>query len=132
MYQHHIKSKLYLNAFQTWICLLLIKSCFLIHSFIFKMSPNRGNSLKDVFIPKLLNNPLASCSFIILDILLSYAAYLMKDLFCTLLLFLTFGFLVSLFFLHFKQYSFINRRKSLMNCLGLYIFDCFFYIVIFA
>ena len=35
-----------------------------------KGGPNKGIRLKRVFIPKLLNNPLASCSLINLDFLL--------------------------------------------------------------
>ena len=65
------------------------------------MSSNRGIFLIPVFNPKLLNNPLALCSLINLDFLLSHTADFNKSV-SFLLCFANFGFL---FFLHFKQYD---------------------------
>ena len=50
-----------LNVFQAWIYLLQTKLCLLLHTFyIFKkILPNSGILFKNVFDPKLFNNPLA-------------------------------------------------------------------------
>ena len=56
-------------------------------------------------IPKLLNNIFACCSLINFDFLLSHAARFHKIIVLPLLVFETFGFMLSVFFLHFKQYD---------------------------
>ena len=61
--------------------------------------------LKGIFIPKLINNPLAFCSLINLDFLLSHTVHFDKSIILPLFVFTTFGFLLSVFFLHFKQYE---------------------------
>ena len=86
----------------------LIKTCLQFHSFyIFKKTlPNtRIILLRDVFIPKLLNNPLGSRSLINLDFLLFRTACFNESIILVFFVFTTFRFLVSDFFLHFKQYD---------------------------
>ena len=61
--------------------------------------------LKGVFIPKLLNNLLASCSLINFDFLLSHTADFDKSIILLFFVLKTFGFLLSVFFLHLKQYD---------------------------
>ena len=61
--------------------------------------------LNNVFIPELLNKPLASCCFANFDILLSHAAHFDKSIIIPCFVLATFRFLLSLFFLHFKQYD---------------------------
>ena len=57
-----------------------------------------------IFIPvNLLNNPLASCSLIKFDFLLLHTAHFDTSIILPFLVFKTFGFLLSVFFLHFKQ-----------------------------
>ena len=62
-----------------------------------------SKSLKiGTFIPaKLLNNQLASCSLINLDFLLPQTAQFDESIILPFFIFLTFGFLLSVFFLHF-------------------------------
>ena len=67
------------------------------------MGSNKGIKLKDVLIPKLLNNPLGSCCLINFNFLLLYTAHFDKGIILTFLVHKTFGFLLFLFFLHFKQ-----------------------------
>ena len=50
------------------------------------------------FIPKLLNNPLASCSLINFSFLLSHTAQFDKSIILPFFVFATFGFLLSVFF----------------------------------
>ena len=54
--------------------------------------------LKGVFIPKLLKNPLASCSFVNFDFLLSHTVHFDKSIILTCFVLATFGFLLSVFF----------------------------------
>ena len=75
-----------------------MRTCLLFHSFYTK-----GLLLKGGFIPKLLNNPLVSCSLINFDFLLSLTAYFDKNI-LPVVVFNTFGFLLSVFLLPFKQY----------------------------
>ena len=51
----------------------------------------------------LLNNPSASRSLINFDFLLSHTEHFDKSIILLFLVFTTFGFLLSVFFLHFKQ-----------------------------
>ena len=67
--------------------------------------PTKRNLLKCFFITKLLNNPLASCSLINLNFLLSHTAHFDKSIILPFFVFTTFRFLFSVFFLHFKQYD---------------------------
>ena len=70
-----------------------------------KRGPNKGNWLKGVFIPKLLNNLLVSCSLINFDVLLTQTAHFDKSIILPFFFLTTFGFLISVFFLHFRQYD---------------------------
>ena len=65
--------------------------------------PNREISLKDVFIPKLRNNALASRSLINFDILLSHTSHFYQNVTLPFFVLTSLGFLLSVFFLHFKQ-----------------------------
>ena len=77
--------------------------------------------------PKLFNNQLASCSLIDLDFLLLQTVQFDKSTIFPMFVFTTFRFLLSVFFLPFKQYvCFINRLKSSMNCLSIKFLVCFF------
>ena len=70
------------------------------------MSPNNGILPNGVLIPKLLNNPFASCCFISLECLLLHTAYFDDNINVPLLAFEAFGFIfLYFFFLHFKQYE---------------------------
>ena len=75
------------------------------------MSPNIGNLLKGVLIPNLLNNPFASYLLINLDFLLLHIAHFGNIISLPLLILETCGFMVFVYFLHFKQYDsiFINK-----------------------
>ena len=64
------------------------------------MSPNNGIFLKGIVIPVWLNNQLASCSLIYLYLLLLHTAHFDKTIILPLLVFETFGFLLSASFLH--------------------------------
>ena len=55
--------------------------------------------------PKLLNNPFACYSLIILDFLLPHMTHFYNIIVLPLPVFKTFGFMLSVFFLHFKQYD---------------------------
>ena len=82
------------------------------------MSPNNRILLNGVLSPKLLNNPIASCSFINLHFLLPYISHFDDDI---NLPFLVSNILESIFFvfsLHFKQYVsmfYNNNNISLTN-----------------
>ena len=58
---------------------------------------------KGVFILKLLNNQLVSSSLINFDCLLCHTSHFVKNIILPFLVLTTFGFLLSVFFLHFKQ-----------------------------
>ena len=55
------------------------------------MSPSNGILLKGVLIPKLLNNPSASCSFINFDFLLPHTAHFDDNTNLPFLVFLNVG-----------------------------------------
>ena len=75
--------------------------------------PTKGSLLKGVFIPKLLNNLLASCSLINLDSLLSHTAHFDKSIILFFFVLTTFGFLLSVFFL--LSYCHILFAHYLLN-----------------
>ena len=63
-----------------------------------KKSPNTGILFNGVLRPKLLNNPFACCSLINFDFLLPHMAYFDKTIVLPLLVFETFGSMLSVFF----------------------------------
>ena len=67
------------------------------------MSPNNGILLNGVSRSKLLSIPLVFCFLINLDFLLPHIAHFDTSIVLPLLVFQTFGFILSVFFLHFKQ-----------------------------
>ena len=62
-----------------------------------KIRPNMGIWVKVVFISKLLNNQLASCSSINLEFLQSHTASFDESIIYLFFVFLTLGFLLSIF-----------------------------------
>ena len=64
-----------------------------------------GILIIDFLISKLLNSPLASFSLINFYILLLHTANFEKSIVLPFFVLATFGFLLSVFFLHFKQYD---------------------------
>ena len=60
--------------------------------------------LNDLLIPKVLRNPLPSCSVINLNFLLLYKAHFDNSIILLVLIFITFGFTISVLFLNFKLY----------------------------
>ena len=54
-------------------------------------------------IPKLLNNFFASCFFIVLDFLLLHTAHFDTNIVLPFLVFETFKFMFSVFYLHYRQ-----------------------------
>ena len=64
-----------------------------------------GKFLKIVHLTpvNLLNDPLASCNLINFNLLLSHLAHFNKSIVLPFLVFPTFGFLLSVFVLHFNQ-----------------------------
>ena len=68
--------------------------------------------MKGVFIPKILNKQLASCSLINFDFLLSHTAHLDKSIILQFYVLATFGFLLSVFFVHFKKYDNISYKQT--------------------
>ena len=63
------------------------------------MSPNNGILFNSVLRPKLLNNPFACCSLINFDFLLPHIAHVDKIIALPLVVFESFGFILSVFFL---------------------------------
>ena len=61
-------------------------------------TPLRRFRAKGAFILKLLNNPLASCSLINFEFLLSHTAHYYKSIILPFFVLATFGFLLSVFF----------------------------------
>ena len=61
--------------------------------------------LKGVCFPELLNNPIASYSLINFNFSLSHTAHFDKGIILPFFALTTFGFLLSVFFLRFKQYD---------------------------
>ena len=98
-------------CFSRWSASNLHKSglsyiCLLFHSFytVEKYYPIIGILFTNsIFIPKLLNNTLASCSLINFDFLQPQTAQFDESIVLPFFVFTTFGFLISVFFLHFKQ-----------------------------
>ena len=82
------------------------------------MSPNNGILFSGVLRPRLLNNPFAYCFFINLDFLLPHTAHFDDNIVLPLLVFETLGFILSVFFLLFKQYvdMFYNDGLLLPFC----------------
>ena len=70
-----------------------------------EISSNSRILLKGVPIPKLLNIPLASCFLINLYFLLSHITHFDKSISFPLFIFATLEFLISVFFLLFKQHD---------------------------
>ena len=66
------------------------------------MFPNNGILLRGVLGSKLFNNPFASCSFINPDVLLPYTVHFDNKIVLTFFAFITFEFILSVFYLHFK------------------------------
>ena len=64
---------------------------------------NKGILFKGVFIPKLLNNCLACCSLTNFAFLLLHTSHFDKSITLPFLVFTAFGFLHSVFLLHFKH-----------------------------
>ena len=69
-----------------------------------KISPSIGTLLSGVLIPNLFNNQFASWILINLDFLLPHIAQFDSIIALPLLVPKIFGFMFSVFFLHFKQY----------------------------
>ena len=67
------------------------------------MSPNNGILFNGVLIPKLLNNPFASCSFMNLEFLLPHTAHFDNNKDLPFFVLNTLEFILSASFLHFKQ-----------------------------
>ena len=61
-----------------------------------------GILFNDVLIPKLLNNPFACCSLINFDFLLPHMVHFDKIIILPLTVSETFGFIFSVFFLHYN------------------------------
>ena len=85
--------------------------------------PSNEILLRRVLIPKLLNNPFASCSFINLDFLLPHIAHFDDDIDLPFLVFNTFELTYSVFFLHFKKYVNMFYNDQHKKSLGLIIFQ---------
>ena len=68
------------------------------------MSLNNGILLNGILIPKLLNNPFASCSFINLDFLLPHTAHFDDRFNLPFLVSIVFASIFFVFLLHFIQY----------------------------
>ena len=66
-----------------------------------KTSPNIGSLCKGVLIPRLLNNPFASCFLINFEFLAPYIAHLDNIIGLSLLVFETTGLMFSVFFFYF-------------------------------
>ena len=64
------------------------------------MSPNNGILFNGVLRPKLLNNPFACCSIINFDFLLPHMAHFDRIIVLPLVVFKTFGFMLSVFFFY--------------------------------
>ena len=83
------------------IIVKIIKIILIVKIFQTKCYPIR----EGVLIPNLLNNPVAYCSLINLDFLILHTAHFDKTIVFPLLVFKTFRFILSVSFLHFKQYG---------------------------
>ena len=85
----------------------VIRSVFYVY-ILNKRGPNKGILLKGVFIPKLLNNLLTSCSLINFNFLLSHTLHFDKSIILPFLVYATFEFLLSVFFFYA-----LNNRTAL-------------------
>ena len=125
--------KFRLSSFQSWIYLLPTITFSLFHSF--SILKTKENLLKEVYlkvsIPKLLNNSLASCPLKKFDFLLWHTAHFDKSIILPFLLFTTFVFLLSLFFLHFEQYDNIVALLSPKDDLLSNLFSFFHFAIFF-
>ena len=85
------------------------------------MSPNNGILFNGVLIPKLLNNTFACCSLINFDFLLPHMAHFDKIIVLPLIVFETFGFILSVFpffyTLNSKIGLFLYNINIFMSCL---------------
>ena len=100
IHKHYKQIQVILNTFQVWICLLLIKSCLLSHSFyyIFKTT---YLLILEFYLKIILTQSysiIASCSSINLDFLQSHNAHLDEIISFPLFAFVAVEFLVSVFF----------------------------------
>ena len=68
------------------------------------MPTNNGILFSGVLRPKLLNNPFAFCSYMNVDLLLPNTAHFDNNIDRPFLVFKTFEFTFSVFFMHPKQY----------------------------
>ena len=69
-----------------------------------KLSPSNGTSLlTGILRPKVVNFPLSSCFLINLDFLQPHTVHFDNVIVLPVLVFETLGFILYLFFLHFKQ-----------------------------
>ena len=80
--------------------------------------------LSSALVPKLLNSPFASCSFIHLELLPRHKAHFDNNIDLSFLVFNTFKFIFSVLFLHYKQYVNMFYNGLYMKSLGL-ILLCF-------
>ena len=64
---------------------------------------NPGILLKGVLVPKLLNNPFASCFFVNIDFLFLHTEHCDNNNNLSFLVFITFELILSVFYLHIKQ-----------------------------
>ena len=96
-------SPAYKNLFTISLVLYLVLTCFILLTQKRTYRTNFTILLKDVFIPKLFNNPLVFCSFINFEFLLSHTAHFDKSIILPFFVFATFEFLLYVFFLHFKE-----------------------------
>ena len=105
VYKLYIWIQVILNAFWAQIYLLLIKTCLLFQYCInfkgikelqFKVSLVQG-----VFIPKLINNPQASCSLVNFVFLVLHISHFDNSTILSFFVFATFAFLLYDFYLHF-------------------------------
>ena len=79
-----------------------------------KISPSTGTLLNDVLMPRLLNNPFASCLLINVDFLLLHIVHFDYIISLPLLVLETCGSIFFVCFLHFKQYDSIFYKYVLL------------------
>ena len=86
--------------FSISIILYLLLTCLIL---LKQKRPTKGNLPEGILIPELLNNPLASYSLKDFYFLLRHTSYFDKSIILPFFVLTTFGFLLYVFFLHFKQ-----------------------------
>ena len=91
------------NVLSISIILYLVLSCFTNN--LNKRGRTKGLSLEGCFFSKVLNNPLASCCLIIFYFLPSHNVHFDKTIILPFFVVETFGFLLTVFFLHAEQYD---------------------------